>query len=235
MVTRLVNDLLGFVEVGQVLLTLNVPEVLSVPDDPRVLVLSNVLPRGFGANHNSAFALCDQPFFCVLNPDVEFYGNPFPVLLESSVCSGAAVVAPLVKSRTGEVEDSVRRFPTVMSVLRRVLGEKRLEYELMGGAPDLFPDWVAGMFMLFKSECFARLKGFDESFYLYYEDVDICVRTWQSGMKVMLCPRASIMHDARRDSRKSLRYLKWHAFSMVKYFSRHGCFPRSMGMTRSGA
>lgn len=75
--------------------------------------------------------------------------------------------------------------------------------------------------MLFRSEDFRRLQGFDEKFFLYYEDVDICARAWKSGMKVLACPSVSVIHDAQRASRRNLQHMKWHAASMMRYFWKH--------------
>ena len=75
--------------------------------------------------------------------------------------------------------------------------------------------------MLFRSEAFAELKGFDEKFFLYYEDVDVCIRAWNRGLRVLACPRVSVIHDARRDSRRSLRHLRWHVASMRRFFWKH--------------
>lgn len=58
MVGRLVGELLAFPEVSQIILTLNVPESVALPDDARVTVIGNAQPKGFGANHNAAFACC---------------------------------------------------------------------------------------------------------------------------------------------------------------------------------
>jgi len=107
------------------------------------------------------------------------------------------------------------------SLATKALGRGDGRYMVQAGEPDFHPEWVAGMFMLFHSEDFARLKGFDERFFLYYEDVDICVRAWRDGLKVAACPRVSVVHDARRDSRRSLPHLRWHLASMARYFWKH--------------
>ncbi len=182
MVGRLVGQLLAFPEVARIILTLNVPESVALPDDARVTVIGNAAPKGFGANHNAAFAFCTQTFFCPLNPDIEFDRNPFPALSAA------------------------------------------LDRE---GQADFAPEWVAGMFMLFRSRDFQDLGGFDEQFFLYYEDVDICVRAWQKGMRILACPQVSVIHDARRDSRRSLRHLRWHLGSMARFLWKHrGPLPR---------
>jgi N-acetylglucosaminyl-diphospho-decaprenol L-rhamnosyltransferase len=181
MVARLVGQLLAFPEVAQIILTLNVPESVALPDDARLTVIGNVEPKGFGANHNAAFVHCTQTFFCPLNPDIEFDRNPFPVLSAALTDDRVALVAPLVKSPDGKIEDSMRRFPTPASLLMKALGGSDGRYVVCEGQANFAPEWVAGMFMLFRSRDFHDLGGFDERFFLYYEDVDICVRVVAEG------------------------------------------------------
>jgi len=221
MVGRLVRQLLAFPEVAQIILTLNVPESVALPDDARVTVIGNAAPKGFGANHNAAFAGCAQMFFCPLNPDIEFDRNPFPVLSAALGDKRVALVAPVVRSPDGKIEDSMRRFPTPGSLLMKALGGSDGRYVVREGQPEFAPEWVAGMFMLFRSRDFQDLGGFDERFFLYYEDVDICVRAWQKGMRILACPKVSVIHDARRDSRRSLRHLRWHLGSMARFLWKH--------------
>lgn len=122
MVRRLVGQLLAFPEVTQIILTLNVPESVALPDDARLTVIGNAEAKGFGANHNAAFATCTQMFFCPLNPDIEFDGNPFPVLSAALGDERVALVAPVVKSPDGKIEDSMRHFPTPGSLLTKAFG-----------------------------------------------------------------------------------------------------------------
>lgn len=218
MVMRLVERVLDCSSVAQVVVTLNVPESLQLVQDERLVVVENTKPKGFGANHNAAFKYCRQSYFCVLNPDIELEDDPFDSLITAIELANAALVAPAVKSPEGREEDSVRYFPTVRSLVAKAFFGRDGRYVLQNGRDPFCPEWVAGMFMLFRSECFARLNGFDERFFLYYEDVDICARAWQRGMKVLACPRVSVIHDARRNSRKSLRHMRWHLASMARYF-----------------
>src|SRR5574343_91402 len=83
MVVVLLRQLLACPEVAQVIITRNLPENLELPGGERVLLLDNAKPLGFAANHNAAFRHCIAPFFCVLNPDIELSGNPFPALLKA--------------------------------------------------------------------------------------------------------------------------------------------------------
>jgi hypothetical protein len=221
MVERLVAKLLDFPEIGQVIVTRNIPESMTLSQDERILSIENSTPAGFAANQNEAFRHCTLPFFCPLNPDIQLQGNPFPSLLAAMIESGAALAAPLIKNPSGEIEDSMRSFPTVRSLLSKALGFSDGRYKVRGNQTVFYPEWVAGMFMLFRSVDFRQLGGFDTQFFLYYEDVDICARTWKAGMKVLACPAVSVIHDAQRESHKNVQFMAWHLTSMARYFYKH--------------
>jgi GT2 family glycosyltransferase len=128
----------------------------------------------------------------------------------------------LIVNPSGKIEDSARRFPTPVGILRKLLpGSRNLDYEIHG--TPVFPDWVGGMFMVFRSEIFHRVGGFDEGYFLYYEDVDLCWRLHGSGYRVVFVPSVRAIHDARRESHRQIRYLFWHARSMLRFF-RKRCF-----------
>jgi N-acetylglucosaminyl-diphospho-decaprenol L-rhamnosyltransferase len=222
LVPPLISDLERCEEISRVILTLNVPEPhLALKLTGRALVRNNPVPVGFGKNHNSAFRFASTPYFLVINPDVRLEGNPFPHLLDCFSSDKVALAAPSVVNARGGHEDSVRRFPTVVGLMTKAFGggDGRLSYPF-GGRPVAVP-WVAGMFMFFRSADFREVGGFDEAFYLYYEDVDLCARIWKSGRSVLLCPTVRIIHDARRASRRSIRHMSWHVQSMARYFVKH--------------
>jgi hypothetical protein len=82
-------------------------------------------------------------------------------------------------------------------------------------------DWIAGMFMLFPAAVFAKLGGFDEAYFLYYEDVDLCSRLRAQGREVLVSSGVSVIHDARRASHRNPKYLRWHLSSMLRFFLHH--------------
>lgn len=227
MLSILVEELLQFSEVAKILITLNIPELVDVPVDDRIQLIKNTSPKGFGANHNQAFSFCDSQFFCVLNPDISFGENPFPQLLQLA-SGGIGLAAPIVKNLDGGIEDSVRRFPSPSSILRRRLFGYQDGYSYAQGDANFYPDWVGGMCMLFKSSAYSGVGGFDEAYFMYVEDVDICTRLWKAGHKVLVCPGSVVFHNARRASRKNLQHLNWHISSLFRYFFRYlGRFPRA--------
>jgi GT2 family glycosyltransferase len=203
----------------EVLLTINVPESLAFSESEfrfPLRILRSAAPRGFGANHNAAFRQANGRYFCVLNPDIRLDANPFPVLIDALARDQAGVVAPKIVNSQGQVENNARRFPTLSVVLRKALtGAQPHDYDIAG--EPLHADWVAGMFMLFRSEVFRAIGGFDERYFLYYEDVDLCLRLRRRGHAATLEPRAVARHDARRASHRDARHFLWHARSLVRF------------------
>ncbi len=221
LVTGLLHDIEAYCKGTrlEVILTLNLPEQSQLMDSfpwP-CRIIRNTQPKGFGENHNQAFELATGDFFCVLNPDVRFTENPFRELVKCLNKPLVGVAAPLVVNSDAGIEDSFRRFPTPMRVLGRLKREVRmLDYSV--GSEVIYPEWVAGMFMLFPRQIFSKLSGFDEQYFLYYEDVDICARLSLLDLKVALSPQATVVHHAQRDSHRSFRYFRWHLRSMSRFF-----------------
>lgn len=204
----------------EVILTLNLPEslpqklsTLSFP----VKVVRNEVRKGFGANHNAAFRESKGRFFCVLNPDIRLRSNLFPALLAQLSEPGVGVVAPQILDGYGRCEDNARAFPSPGEIIGKALGWKSVMH---GKSAECVaqPDWLAGMFLMFTRDTYAAVGGFDERYFLYYEDVDICARLRLAGYRICICPAVSAIHEARRSSHRDLKYLYWHLASMLRFF-----------------
>jgi GT2 family glycosyltransferase len=181
-------------------------------------VVVNRMPKGFGANHNAAFQLCRSPFFCVANPDIRLDSDPFPQLLRQFTKNEVGVVGPLVRGPSGNVEDSARRFPTFGVLAYRFFRTGlRPDYPTDRGAVEV--DWVAGMLMLFSAQAYRDVGGFDEAYFMYFEDADICRRLKAAGKSVIYDPAAEVVHEARRASRKNPRLALHHIVSAIRFVS----------------
>lgn len=211
---RLIDDLVTLRSplLKRVVVTLNTPEPFEPPRGAgfELLTRRNEAPMGFGANHNRAFALCETHVFVVSNPDVRLLTDPLP-LLTRALADGAGIAAPAVRALDGSLEDSARRLLTPIDVVLRRLGSRRTDFEC--------PAWVAGMFMAFRADVFRQLGGFDEKFHMYCEDADICARAALAGSDIAFCPEATVVHEARRASRRALLPLLWHARSLLTFWA----------------
>ncbi|MES2825631.1 MAG: glycosyltransferase family 2 protein [Pseudomonadota bacterium] len=221
LVKDLLDDLKTFAcQNIKVILTLNLAEVLTFQSDSYpfpISIIDNRQPRGFGENHNQAFEQCVTAYFCVINPDIRLTSNPFEALIAEMNRYSAAVIAPLVLNPVMQIEDSVRKFPSPLSVFKKIFFRKKtVDYAL--NEVIINPDWVAGMFMLFKSDRYRLVGGFDERYFLYYEDVDICKSLHKLGETIVFSPNASVIHAARRSSHQKIGYLYLHIKSMFRFF-----------------
>lgn len=226
LVVNLLEDIQSLCDhsILSVIVTVNIPERLPLAPDRfpfPVVIVRNDAPKGYGANHNAAFKLMQGDAFSVLNPDIRLTADPFVVLTEHLWALKAGVVAPLILSPEGRIEDSARHMITPLHIVKRVcrLG-KVLDYEI--GTAPIAVDWVAGMFLMFSSGAFAAVRGFDERYYMYCEDADICARLSEIGQGVWLIPSVKVVHEARRESHRDRRHLRWHLTSLIRFFITHG-------------
>lgn len=177
-------------------------------------VVRNPTPLGFGANHNNAFERCSTRWFAILNPDLSISKEIFSSLINSAVTTGSSLIAPLVVNSLGHVEDSVRWNLTPWSLLKRKLrlpGESDLQ--------DGHFRWFAGMFYIVESRAYRDIGGFDKKYFLYCEDYDFCARLHLAGRRLTFQRKIQVVHDARRATWKSRRYLVMHLKSMWRVWS----------------
>jgi GT2 family glycosyltransferase len=222
LIRNLLSDLmLCRFRLKEIIITINIPEEENFLNEYYealpIRVLRNDSPKGFGANHNSAFTASMSTFFIVANPDIRLINFALDKLLTEVSCKSIGVAAPAVYASDGQLQDSARRFPTLGGMLSRRFRTQKL-HDYIINERQLDVDWVAGMFMVFRSEIFDLIGGFDEDYFMYLEDVDICRRLNRLGLRVSLFPEVFVVHDAQHASRYRLRYFLFHISSVCKYF-----------------
>ncbi|WP_338845897.1 glycosyltransferase [Massilia sp. W12] len=225
-VQQLLEDLVHCAPANaEVILTHNLPEQISLPPKLPFAIkqVHNPAPKGFAANHNHAFSLSRGAYFVILNPDVRLPENPFPQLLALFAHHPKALAAPLIVNQHGMVEDSARNFPTPLLLMKKAAGKLfrfRLAQDQVPAKDDwLMPDWVAGMFIMAPRAVYEHLRGLNEHYFLYYEDVDFCARARLAGCDILVNRNVRVVHEAQRDSHKKARYLLWHMKSALKFFT----------------
>ena len=154
-----------------------------IPRAQFIGLLSNI---GFGAANNRGFAACKTEFALMANPDVMFDLNAVRQLLQTAdQCPDAAFIAPQLIGKNGKPDGSYR-WP-------------RNRWKSAGDLAQgpICTGFVTGAFILARKTCLDRLHGFDENFFLYYEDEDICQRAFNAGMSILIDPRAVVTHFSR--------------------------------------
>ena len=146
------------------------------------------LPKnlGFGAANNIGFAACTTEFALITNPDVFFDIAAVQRLLQTAdQYKEAAFVAPQLVGKNGNPDTSYR-WPR---------NQWKSSGELAQG--PICTGFVTGAFILARKSCLETLKGFDEEFFLYYEDEDLCQRAFNAHMTIIVDPGAVVTHFSR--------------------------------------
>jgi GT2 family glycosyltransferase len=202
----------------KIIITLNIPEHNTLLKDfpfLQIKIIQNQSPKGFAENHNQAFKVSKSTYFAVINPDIRLNStDPFKNLLSFlSNNSNSGIATPIILNQEGSQEDFIRKNLTPLSLIKKyMLHKKRLNESI--SKDDFF--WIAGMFMVFNSEIYKEINGFDTRFFLYCEDCDICIRLFLKNYTLNVVKDISVIHNAHRSSHKSLKYLVLHITSLFR-------------------
>jgi GT2 family glycosyltransferase len=195
--------------VDKVILTINIPETDVLGGATfrfPIERIENSTPKGFGANHNQAFKRCTAPWFLVLNPDIRFDSDVLVPLVAQAAPDSGLLTPRILEPGKAEPEQH-RAIITPLEILTR---------RRPGYVRPTVPAWIPGLFMLFRSEVYGAIDGFDERFFMYGEDFDICARVRLRDWRIQVAEDLRAMHDARRASHADHRHLFWHASSLIR-------------------
>lgn len=187
---------------------------------------------GFGAGHNRVLDLIESDYHIIVNPDVRFDKETIQEIFDYldnnpqvGVCSPKAIYP------NGEDQVMARLLPSPLDLLlRRIKFPKRIfstkfnkhisPYYLKKPAECFF---MHGFFLVFRTFLFEKLRGYDEAFFMYMEDVDL-LRRASKHSKVMYLPHITIIHEFERGSSKNIKLLSYHIKSAIHYFNKWGWF-----------
>lgn len=180
-------------------------------DFPEVTVIANKENRGFAAANNQGIKKARGQYLFFLNPDTIVHPLSLDVLMNfMDGNSDAGACGPKLLNDDGTTQPSVRRFPTFRGVLYRhtvfrFLGIFRSEYKkwLMKDFNydrEMDVDEVTGAALMVRRSVIDRIGGMDESFFMYYEEVDLCYRIKQSGWRTVFVPDAVVTHLGGRSA-----------------------------------
>ncbi|MGC1513283.1 MAG: glycosyltransferase family 2 protein [Acidimicrobiales bacterium] len=172
--------------------------------DPLVEVIALDRNVGFAAAANRGVARTTTPFVAVLNPDLLLDAPVCKVLVETlERDTGLGLVGPLIRTPDGALYPSVRRFPDLVDAAGHAflhfvwpMNPFSRRYRMLDWDHELPADvdWVAGTFMMARREAWEEIGGFDEGFFMYLEDVDLCRRMHDAAWRVGYEPGASVVH-----------------------------------------
>lgn len=183
---------------------------------------------GFGGGHNFVLDKLDSKYHAIVNPDILLTEDSFSKLISFMEQEKVGMCVPKLVDEEGNLLAVYRRELTVWDMFLRMFlkgaFKKRQAYHTMQDtdytkAFDV--PFAQGSFLLIQTELYKKLGGFDERFFLYMEDADLCKRVNEVS-QLRYCPDTAVIHKWEKGSHKSGKLFKLHVQSMLAYFNKWG-------------
>lgn len=200
----------------------------------RARLLSPGANLGFGAGHNLALRGAEEEYFLILNPDAAIDPSALTSGLSALAADPAvALIAPRVDTGPGGPQHLCKRAPDPWTLLLRGFGPAWLRRRFRArldryAMADLDPEraqdvpLASGCCMLLRASVFRAAGGFDERFFLYFEDFDLCLALRAAGGRIRYLPAMRVRHHPGGAAAKGGPHRRLFAASAWKYFRKHG-------------
>lgn len=192
---------------------------------PQVEVIDHKKNVGFGAGHNIALNLIDSKYHVIINPDIVFIENSIKKMVEyMDANEDIGILSPKVCYPNGKEQILGKKNPHLKYIFAsRFRGDEPSdllrEYAMLDrdlSKPTEIEN-ATGCFMVFRTSVLKKIGGFDERYFMYFEDADI-TREAKKISRVVYYPDAVVSHLWSRDSKHNYKLLAIHIHSMLKYY-----------------
>ncbi|MBN1905754.1 MAG: glycosyltransferase family 2 protein [Deltaproteobacteria bacterium] len=175
---------------------------------PTTRFILNTGNYGYAHGCNTGARAGRGEYFLFINPDTIVRPGSIELLLSTiKDYPPNSILSALQITPKGRIERVERFFPKWITLtgtgktLYRFINRSRLKREFAKEKAVVFPDWVSGSVIFMRREAYLHLKGWDERFWMYSEDIDICKRAAKMGGKIVMLQQASFIHNHGGSSR----------------------------------
>ncbi len=184
--------------------------------DTKIIVSEKNL--GFAKGMNEAVKKAKGDYLLFLNSDAILTDSTvFNMLTFSESSADVAIVGGQLLDADGTLQRSFGNFYTLPMAFILLFAGEKVELALQNTKTIKQVDWVNGGFMLIKKDIFERVKGFDERYFMYVEDMDLCYRVKQAGYKTFFYPTATAIHTNQGSSNRSFAIQHIHKGLLLFY------------------
>lgn len=193
---------------------------------PNLKIIRTDLNNGFGAGHNEILNIIDSDYHVVVNPDILIADDVIEKMaIYMQEHSDIDLLSPKICFPDGRPQMLGKRSPKLKYLFASRLRNEENPSKLLREYTMIDEDWsqpfdlenASGCFMFFRTSAFKRLGGFDERYFMYFEDCDI-TREIRKTARAVFFPDAVIYHVWGRDSKRDLNLMSIHIKSMFSYF-----------------
>lgn len=202
-------------------------ETLKKSFDAEYIILNENI--GFGKGHNQVLDKIDSKYHFVINPDILINEDTIKNLCDfMDENPDVAIACPKVLHPDGSVQYIAKKKPSLLSLVSRRIHLKCLkniedEYLMKNADQDesFEVDFCTGCFFVIRTDIFKKIGGFDEDYFLYFEDADITMKAKEYG-KAYYTPCANVIHFWHRETTTSKKRFLIQLKSMFIYFKKWG-------------
>jgi N-acetylglucosaminyl-diphospho-decaprenol L-rhamnosyltransferase len=193
--------------------------------DPNTQILVSEKNLGFGGGNNLGVRGATAEFVFLLNSDATVLPGALALLAEKLKDPTIGIVAPAILMPNQELQPNVYGlFPTPARILSRKAANSPETNQ---------PDWISGAAMMLRRQEFLDIGGFDENLFMYMEDVDLCKRYSDKGLRIEREPSAKIVHLGGASATTSKSQKEQFRKSTDYYLEKHGFSPASRATVRA--
>lgn len=207
-----------------------VPERLGFP--PHLRLIHAPKNSGYGAGNNLGMKHAKGDLFLILNPDVRVLSDPLPILQRFfAETPDAGVAGAMLQDEAGQFQLSFGTFTDTERELRwdflvtafwRKWHFAALREKILSSPAPVEADWVLGAFFALRRQAFEESGGFDEGYFLYYEENDWCRTLRSSGWKVFVLPTLKALHYGSKTTQRNYEFYYTQLYlSKLRYIHKH--------------
>lgn len=202
---------------------------IKIFSDYKIEYIFNNKNGGYGWGHNRVLSKINNKskYHLILNSDISFKQGILEELFEyMELHEDVGQIMPMVRYPNGEIQYLCKRLPKLKDLLlrrfcpiKKIVEKNNYYYEMRdtGYNKIMEVSLLSGCFMFLRTNVFIEVKGFDETFFMYFEDYDLCRRIGKIS-KLIFFPKVEIIHNHRKSSYKNKKMLYIHIKSGIKYF-----------------
>lgn len=200
---------------------------------PDVMVVRNAVNLGFARANNIGIERSKGRYICLVNSDVEVFAETIPGMITYMEKNpGVGIVGPRILFPDRTLQNSCRKYPSLWTKLCETFALNKLipMSEIFSGEHMSYfahdrqkkVESIAGCFMFVRKEAITKAGAFDEQFFIYSEETDLCKRFNQEGWNIVYLPEISIIHHHGASSSKDpLRFTLEQQRSVIRYWKKH--------------
>lgn len=195
----------------------------------KIKIIQNTSNDGFGGANNFGAKEAQGEFLFFLNPDAEIFSANFSeVLAEFETDPALGVLGIKLIDIKGEVQDWIAGGEISLgNILKNNFG-RIADKKYWQSDEKIAVSWVAGTAFFMRKSLFLQLGGFDDKFFLYFEDADLCQRARDLGKGVVYFPAFSVLHHGGKSFSDKGKQKKAYYLSQDYYFKKHRGFFESL-------